>query len=48
MESGGGRGAARQLARLREERDRVTVTIASRELRKCSAPPRRAKQSRTP
>ena len=27
-------GAARQLARLREERDRVTVTIARRELRK--------------
>ena len=27
-------GAARQLAQLREERDRVTVTIARRELRK--------------
>ena len=27
-------GAARQLAKLREERDRVTVTIARRELRK--------------
>lgn len=27
-------GAAQQLARLREERDRVTVTIARRELRK--------------
>ena len=28
------KGAARHLARLREERDRVTVTIARRELRK--------------
>ena len=27
-------GAAQQLARLREQRDRVTVTIARRELRK--------------
>ena len=27
------KGAVRQLARLREERDRVTVTIARRELR---------------
>ena len=27
-------GAARQLAQLRQERDRVTVTIARRELRK--------------